>query len=43
MDGLHITVPQQASVKRCHSHLTASSQKWDTRTIFLIDEAAFSG
>jgi hypothetical protein len=34
MDGLHITVPQQASLTRCHSHLTASSQKWHTRTIF---------
>jgi len=40
---LHITVPQQASTKRCHSNLTASSQKWDTRTIFLSDGTAFSG
>jgi hypothetical protein len=34
MDGLHITVPQRAPVKRCHSDLTESFQKWDTRTIF---------
>ena len=43
MDGLHITVPPQATVKRCHSYLTASSQKWHIRTIFIDDETAFCG
>jgi hypothetical protein len=35
-------VPQRPSIKRCHSHLTAISQKWDRRTTFIGDGKAFS-